>query len=320
MKKLITLVMAMLLLMPTLPGCGNSEEEKAPDPVTPAAEFEYSKFTSETTGNTEIRIDKHIGESVRVVIPDTIDDLPVTAVGDSAFLKSKIEAIILPHSVITLGRGAFALCTSLAEVTLSRQITVISPSTFSACTALKQLKLPDSVIHIEKKAFENCRALESITLSSSLESIATEAFVNCYALKSITMPASLQTLGYQAFVNCTSLTTVTFAEGATKIGGPFAFTENCPKIKQVTIPSSATYLNPSTFVDLETVTFLGDAPVFGKNSPDGYSSPFISSNEAASGMSNEERKDYLPTIYYDPSKAGWDTTELRDYFHLVPIP
>lgn len=161
--------------------------------------------------------------------------------------------------------------------------------------------------------------LKSVKLSDRLNYIATEAFVNCQALEEIRLPATLETLCYQAFVNCTSLTTVVFAEGMTHVGGPFAFTENCPKIKNVTIPASAQSVNPSTFVDLETVTFLGDAPLFGKDAPNGYSSPFISSNEAASGADPQVTKKYMPTIYYDPAKSGWDTTEMRDYFHLVPI-
>lgn len=92
------------------------------------------------------------------------------------------------------------------------------------------------------------------------------AFTACTRLTSVTFPPTLREVGPNAFAWCTSLTNVTFlggpgGEGVEVVWGQ-AFT-NCTALKTVTFPPSLRRLGREPFVlcdDLESVTFLGNAP------------------------------------------------------------
>ncbi|MCD8372697.1 MAG: leucine-rich repeat protein [Clostridia bacterium] len=86
-----------------------------------------------------------------------------TAIADDAFLScSSLENVILPETIVSIGRLAFAYCSSL-----------------------KSIVIPDSVITIGNSAFANCVALESLTIGSGVTSIGNGAFSKCTALTEI---------------------------------------------------------------------------------------------------------------------------------------
>lgn len=98
----------------------------------------------------------------------------VTHIADRTFAGSGLVSIVLPNSVIELGRGVFADCEKLASVTLSNQMTIIKGAegyesqnaTFYNCKALTTLTIPANITTIEKGAFwEN--GLTSVTLEAT---------------------------------------------------------------------------------------------------------------------------------------------------------
>lgn len=79
-------------------------------------------------------------------IPAEIDGSPVTAVGDSAFLKQqKLQTVSLPDSVHSIGSQAFSGCINLQEITVPSGTQSVSNSAFSGCTNLEKAVLGDSV-------------------------------------------------------------------------------------------------------------------------------------------------------------------------------
>lgn len=93
------------------------------------------------------------------------------------------KTTIIPNSVTSIGKDAFALC----------DITSIT--------------IPNSVINIGKEAFISCN-LTSINIPNSVTYIGNEAFYNCEGLTSITIPNSVVHIGDRVFAGCTSLTSV----------------------------------------------------------------------------------------------------------------
>lgn len=72
-----------------------------------------------------------------VVIPDTMWDVPVTAINQNAFgICAHIQKITLPDSIVSIGRWAFEDCTGLTEITIPAAVMNIDEWAFSGCDAL----------------------------------------------------------------------------------------------------------------------------------------------------------------------------------------
>ena len=97
----------------------------------PAAieDFIWVELTNDTYS-----LERYLGDSETVVIPDEVDGCAVSSISDGAFCKnSRVKNVIIPESVEFIGEYAFAWCSSL-----------------------KSVKIPDCVKVIERRAFKNC--------------------------------------------------------------------------------------------------------------------------------------------------------------------
>lgn len=118
---------------------------------TPASDFTF------TINNGEVTITKYKGKSKEVEIPETINDYPVTNIGQSAFYSSTfVTSIKIPNSVTNIETNAFAACRSLTSITLSDNLTCIESYTFTECTSLTSITIPASVTSIKDDAFNQC--------------------------------------------------------------------------------------------------------------------------------------------------------------------
>jgi len=77
--------------------------------------------------------------------------------------------IIIPSTVINLGRNCFAGCDKLEKIDIPSNVKFISRSTFSNCTGLKQVVLPSSIEEIGDWCFNNCINLEKISIPKDLK-------------------------------------------------------------------------------------------------------------------------------------------------------
>ena len=233
MKKASFLVLIILLTF-SFVGCSTTPE---PNDLT---DFVY------TIHKDGVAIRKYIGEKKAVVIPKTIEGVPVTSVLFS-FMNSDIESIILPDSITFLEENSFSNCEKLHTVVLSKNLQ-----------------------QIRTNSFKNCKNLQNISLPSKLTEIGPYAFSGCESLKEIKIPKTVTKIGMCAFFG-TPLTSITFEEGIKNIGAYGAFW--CGEsLTSVTIPKSVKELGEYTFNDrLKDAYFEGNAPEkigdlpFGKN-------------------------------------------------------
>lgn len=172
---------------------------------------------SYTNDNGQITITKYTGAGGAVIIPDTIDGLPVTRIGNSAFFESIVSAVVIPNSATSIGGSAFASCGDLTSVTIGNSVTSIGDRAFSGCTSLSSIIVPDSVITIEEWAFFSS-GLTKVSIGSGVTSIGPLAFSFCSNLRSITIGSSVTNIGDSAFTYCTSLTAVYFKGNAPNLG------------------------------------------------------------------------------------------------------
>jgi len=136
MKKLIVIILAVMLflgLMACSDGNGNSGGNTPPPKdleENPVSDFEYKAIA----GGVEIA--KYIGTSIRVRIPEKIEGVAVTSIGDYAFLNSGIMEVYIPNEVTNIGRGAFYSCEGLTSVNIPNSVTSIGGRVFAGCTNL----------------------------------------------------------------------------------------------------------------------------------------------------------------------------------------
>lgn len=120
---------------------------------TPASEFVYG------SNGSEIRINGFIGDSTDVVIPQSIDGVPVTMIGEKAFAETKITSVLIPEGVTKIGKNAFDSCKSLRAVSLPSTLTYISLECFSACNKLTTVNGMDHILQFGERCFEYCRGI-----------------------------------------------------------------------------------------------------------------------------------------------------------------
>lgn len=151
---------------------------------------------------------RYTGNSKTVEIPEAMGGCPVTAIGDGAFDgSSELETVVIPNSVIHVGKNPFSACPELntikvsaghpslavidnvlfrkadkclvsypegsdeTEYTVPKGIKTIGAYAFYGCTTLKSVTIPDTVTNIQERAFKRCRGLKHLVFPGSIEFI-----------------------------------------------------------------------------------------------------------------------------------------------------
>jgi hypothetical protein len=176
-------------------------------PALVQAQFNY------TTNNGTITITGYTGPGGAVTIPDRINGLPVTRIGDEAFVNCYLTRVAIGNNVTSIGYGAFA-STGLTSITIPDSVTSIGQQAFESCYYLTSVTIGNGVTSIAFETFDVCDTLTNLNIGNSVTSIGYGAFGSCDKLTSVTIPDSVTSIGGEAFYYCTSLTSVYFQGNA----------------------------------------------------------------------------------------------------------
>jgi len=93
-----------------------------------------------------------------------------TLIDSDIFINCKyIETVVLPESVVEIGKEAFSGCSNLQSINIPDALTKIEAYAFNDCTSLEIVSIPDSVTTIGEYAFYNC-PLKEVNIPDSLTS------------------------------------------------------------------------------------------------------------------------------------------------------
>lgn len=214
------------------------------------------------TENNHAIITRCIGDSPRLVLPDTIEGLPVTELGEDCFavtlpeLAEKVahegaeplylkeappipraagnktlKRLSLPKGLVKLGDRALARCSELPRVELPQTLTHIGSHCFHYCGGLEHMEVPENVTELPDYVFAECRRLTRISLPRGLRSIGRCCFYNCTHLQSLDLPDALEFIGDRILMNCFELKKLAFRIGVN--GG--ALLEEIDRVMRVSV-------------------------------------------------------------------------------------
>jgi len=146
------------------------------------------------------------------VIPSSVTysnrQFSVVGIGEFAFNK-RITSIIIPNSVIYIGRYAFSGCSSLSKIDIPNSVTDIIQGAFSGCSSLREIDIPNSVTDIGSHTFSNCSSLSKIDIPNSVTDIGEHTFENCSILSDVKLSDKLKIINFNIFEGCNNLSSIT---------------------------------------------------------------------------------------------------------------
>lgn len=178
----------------------------------------------------------------KIVLPEGI-----TSVGSEAFAGcSDLIEVNIPNSVQEIGWNAFSNCFKLKEMNIPYGVTTIKNGAFRRCESLKEIEIPNSVIDIEMYSFSHCINLEKLILPNSVKTIGEEAFYDCGKLKELTLSNQLTAIDKSVFSECRSLSKVVIPDSVTSIG--FWAFSNCFNLLSIVVGQQVKAINQEAFI------------------------------------------------------------------------
>ncbi len=256
-------------------------EEAVGEGGTTADGFTYEEISK------GYRITGYTGSSLNLNIPDKIGDTYVAEIGERAFAEMKISSVTIPEHISTIGKGAFADCNCLTNVTINSRLLA---DTYSRSSDNKgsvfynagsqdgmTVTFGEGVEYIPAHLFRTyadessavyCR-ISKVVIADSVTEIGVSAFDKCFKLAELEGAAGVERIDNYAF-SCTAFVSLPDFPSVTEIGegafgwgaklktavlgaktkkiGDSAFTENS-KLEKVVLPASLTSLGKSVFKD-----------------------------------------------------------------------
>ena len=233
--------------------------------VNPSSDFAY------TADGGEVTITDYVGTSEHVLIPDTIDGLPVTALGHRAFYEKTVTTVVVPDSVTEIGAACFSGDNYLVSLKLPDGLKRLPPASLESCMRLYDFDLPQSLEKIYSSVFEFNYYLTHLTLPSSLTESEQLNFIGLYGLQSLTLAEDnaafkldetnglLMTADGTRLLHCFSdispAEEIILPEGV-KIVDPFAFHYDYD-VKRIVLPEGVETFGAMAFAMCPNLTEFG---------------------------------------------------------------
>ena len=104
-----------------------------------------------------------------IVIPETLEGVPVRKIADGAFTaQTSLKSITLPANLREIGDRAFGYCIGLTNVTFAGSgLVSVGECCFSNCVSLASVDFPATLAYMAPNVFALCDSLETVTFSGN---------------------------------------------------------------------------------------------------------------------------------------------------------
>lgn len=258
----------------------------------------------------------------------------IEKIGDKAFNNSHIVEISLPHTLITIGDGAFGGCCKLKKVSISdieswckiifhgvssnpihysknlyindhilevldypSNLTDVNSYAFTGCQTLKHISIPIGIENLKEHAFSGCINVNTISLPYSLHRIENSVFEDCESIQFLELSQNINYIGKAAFKNCKSLRTIDLPTGIDILNSEVIY--GCESLTNVKIPQSVEVIGTNAFHGCKSITDIHISQNITKID-DVFSS--MSSLENISVHSNNENFCSVDGVLFDREK------------------
>lgn len=158
-------------------------------------------------------------EELNKKLPRFIGGLPIEAIGDGALKGIKASELIIPDTVTTVGREAFAF-SSIVKITLPASVRYISELAFDGCGATEDIYYGGDVedwcgidfadaysnpMSVAEHFYIDGKLVTEITVPDTVNQLYSYVFYGFDDLKSLCVPDSVRYISDNAFTGCDSL-------------------------------------------------------------------------------------------------------------------
>lgn len=234
MKKLFKTISILFLTVFAVNALGCAELEVKPYTPSDDGYFTFTAVTDEESGDAvgySVALNSE-AESLpeRLALPETHEGLPVTAVAENGFKGASFKELLVPSSVVTIGKMAFAQCAELKKVffysTTSVGCTEIGAGAFYECSALTDLDFPKTLKKIDSNAFQGC-GMTSVEIPRPVTELGNYAFSRCIHLERVEIAVKLEKVGDGVFSSCSEKLVIVVSES-----NPYFYAKNGELVKK----------------------------------------------------------------------------------------
>lgn len=245
MKKHLFFILVCLLISMFMVCTAAAEEEKE---ILRDGDWRYRVLDDGTAEIVSYAV--YIQEG-HISIPEQVNGIPVSSLGNKSFDYIHMDSVTIPDSVVSIGDNAFSNCDKLTEIKIPGNLRHVGVNPFCSCPNLVKIEVSESNPYLEMKdgaliSKEEkrliCHLFNYITFNGA-----------GIVMNSYTVPGGVEIIGESAFYREKAAVEIVLPDSVTTID-KYAFYGS--DVRKVDLPGSLISIGEQAFAECESLMFI----------------------------------------------------------------